>query len=105
MLEEDRVPLGQCQFGHGHQFALDLAGAVREAEFGHVPQPRRLGPARVGDEVSLVERRAAGSTASSVRLVLSLAPLALDPVHFWASLSGNAAASSPPRGVTRGLGG
>jgi hypothetical protein len=82
MLEEDRVPLGQRHLGDGHQLTLDLAGGVREPELGHVPQPRRLGPAGVGDEVLLVERSAALEAACSVWLVLSLTPLALDPVHF-----------------------
>ena len=67
VLEEHRVALGQRQLGDRDDLALDLAGGVGEAELGHVPQPGRLGPAGVGDEVLRVERRAAGGAARPVR--------------------------------------
>src|SRR5258708_3462389 len=75
------VALRQRQLRHGDDLALDLTGRVGEAELRHVPQPGRLGSAGVGDQVPLVERRTTGETARSVRLVLGLAPLALEPIH------------------------
>ncbi len=81
VLEEHRVALRQRELGDRDDLALDLAGGVGEPELRHVPQPGSLGPARVGDDVLLVERGAAGGAARPLRLVLSLAPLTFDPVH------------------------
>src|SRR5215470_2491529 len=86
VLEEHGVALRERQFSDGHDLALDLAGRIREPELRHVAQPGRLTPARIGDQIPLVEWRAAGVATRSLRLILSLAPLALDPIH-WAGLS------------------
>src|SRR6266516_5715207 len=81
MLEEHRVPVPQRHLGHRDDLALDLAGGAGETELRHVPQAGRLGPAGVGDEILLIKRRTAGGAARSLRFVLGLAPLALDPIH------------------------
>ena len=81
VLEEHPVALGQVDLGHRHQLALDLAGAVGEPELGHVPEPGRLLPPRVADQVAGVERRPARRTGRLADVVLGLAPLALDAVH------------------------
>src|SRR5207237_7834689 len=63
------------------QFALDLAGTVREAEFGHVTQTRSFPPSGVGNPVPLVQWGSTGKTADVARWVLATTPLTLDPVH------------------------
>jgi hypothetical protein len=99
VLEEHRVALGQAEFGHRHQLTLDLAGAVGEAELGHVTQSRRLAPARVGDPVPLVQRRATGQAAGVARRILATTPVAFDPIH--SVLHSQFRAPQPARSVRR----
>src|SRR5271166_664441 len=44
LLEEHGVALSERELGHRDHLARDLAGAVPDAEFRHVAQPRRLAP-------------------------------------------------------------
>ena len=82
VLEEDRVALRPGSISAtGTSSPSTWRCELREAELGHVAQPRRLAPARVADHVAGVQRRAAGGAAGGARLVLAMAPLALDQVH------------------------
>ena len=81
VLEEHPVALGQVELGYGDELAFDLAGAVGEPELGHVPEPGRLLPAGVADEVAGVQGGTAGGAGGLPSVVLGFAPLALDPVH------------------------
>src|SRR6516165_12532818 len=81
MLEVQAVLRVEVDLRHRHELAFDLAGAAGEPEFGHIAQPGRFPPAGVTDLVPLVERRAAGLATGGARLVLGVAPLALDHFH------------------------
>jgi hypothetical protein len=81
MLEVEGVLRMEVDLSDRDQLALDLAGAAGEPELGHVAQPRRLAPAGVADLVPLIERGAARLAARGSRLVLRLAPLALNHFH------------------------
>src|SRR6476619_1098231 len=81
MLEVHAILRMEVDLGDRNEFALDLAGTAREPELGHVAQSGRLAPAGIADFVSLVERSTARLAARGARLVLCLAPLALNHFH------------------------
>src|SRR5205807_5976730 len=87
VLEEHGVAGTEVDLGDRHQLALDLAGAVGEAELGHVAQSRGFTPAGVRNLVAFVLGRATGQTADGAWRILRPAPLTLDPIHRSFSIS------------------
>src|SRR6202011_3090869 len=51
MLEVDPVPLAERDLRHRDDLTLDLAAAAAETDLRHVPEPRRLPPPGVADQV------------------------------------------------------
>src|ERR1700733_12721653 len=97
MLEVDTVLRGEVDLGHGDQLALNLAGACREAELGHIAQSRRLAPPGIAYFVPDVKRRATRHTRGGSWLILCLTPPALDCFHGTKhSSSGQASAAGRP---------
>src|SRR5437588_6147469 len=76
--------MAQVDLGHWHDFSLHLTGAGVELKFGHVPEPRRLPPARLANEVADIQRRPARAASERSLLVHSLTPLALNSLQRFA---------------------
>jgi len=65
VLEVDALAGAERDVDERDDLALDLAGAVAEAELGHVAQARRLASARFADQVLDVERRLVSEVGAS----------------------------------------
>src|SRR5262249_19585674 len=101
VLEVEAVLGVEVDLSDRDELALDLAGAAGEPELGHVAQPGCLTPAGIADLVSLVERSPARLAAPGTRLVLGLAPLALN--HFHArKIAGQGRCTTPYMAIAGG---
>src|SRR5215471_17515513 len=81
VLEIHRIALAKRYLGHRNNLALDLASAPPKMYLGHVPDARRLTPARIANEVLDVERRPTIPARQRRRFIRSLAPVAFDPLE------------------------
>src|ERR1700734_2999388 len=82
MFEEYRIVRAQVNFRYRNDFAFHLAGAGAELKLGHVAEAWSFAPARLADQITDIQRRAARTAAERGLLVHALAPLALDPFEW-----------------------
>src|SRR5436190_1675154 len=85
MLVINRVALRQRHFGHRHDLALDLAGAIAKVDLGHIANARRLTPARIADQIFDVEWRAARRARKGMRQIHAATPFTLNAL-YWVHL-------------------
>jgi hypothetical protein len=76
MLKKDGVAVRQGDVRNGDDLTLDLAHAVSEFHFGHVPQPRRFAPARIAYEIFNIQLRPAGNAGAGFWRILAMTPFA-----------------------------